>query len=106
MSSAETHGPAGGDERLRELALTTARREHYHHVDGIETLDKAGHEDVFHTCPHPDCALVRLPAERRQETCESRSPDGDGPKREARGPDAERALGTGVIRRNDAVQDA
>lgn len=33
-------------------------------------------------------------------------PGCDGPKREARGPEAERALGSGVIRRDDAVQDA
>lgn len=58
-----------------------------------------------------DIALTKILAVKYGWACaeephETRSPDGDGLEREARGPDAERTSGAGVIRRKSAVQDA
>ena len=54
--------PAGGDERVRELAREGAW---VLHCEGIIVEPLNGkHHPPFDTCPHPDCALVRPPAER------------------------------------------
>jgi hypothetical protein len=54
--------PAGGDERLRELAALGAQMEHGASI--THRGDWVDHVDPFETCPDPDCVLVRQPAER------------------------------------------